>query len=108
MSNTIASQLIRNNFSRFTMMFFQQSLEETLSCCSIASRLKKHINHPTILVYSPPQILLFTRDPYKNLIKIECVSKPLMSVPQPIGILRTELIAPQTNRFVAYAKTSFS
>ena len=60
MRNVIASQLVRQNLSRFAMVIFQQSLEETLSSRSVTTRLEKHIDHLAILVNSAPQVLLFT------------------------------------------------
>jgi len=108
MRNAIASQLVRYNLSRFAMVMFQQPLEETLSSRSVTTCLEKHIDHLTILVDSPPQVLLFARYLYKNLVDVECIAEPLMPIFQPFSILATELVAPQTNRFIAYSNTAFS
>ena len=43
MRNAIASQLVCHNLSRFSMVIFQQSPEETLSSRSVTTRLEKHI-----------------------------------------------------------------
>jgi hypothetical protein len=52
--NSIASQLVRHNLSRFSLVIFQQSLEEPFSSRAITTGLKKHINYLAILVNSPP------------------------------------------------------
>jgi len=52
--NPIASQLVRHNLSRFTVVMFQQSLEETLSSLSVTVCLQKDIDHLATLVDSPP------------------------------------------------------
>jgi hypothetical protein len=55
MRNTIASQFVRHNLSRFAIVVFQQSLEEPLSSRSVTACLEKHIDHLAILVNSSPQ-----------------------------------------------------
>ena len=94
MRNTIASQLVRHNLSRLTMVIFQQSPEETLSSRSVATRLEKHIDHLAILVNSPPQVLLLTTNLHKYFVDVECIAEPLMSFFQSSDILRPELVAP--------------
>jgi hypothetical protein len=54
MRNVIASQLVRHNLSRFTLMIFQQPFEETLSSRAVTTCLEKHIDNLAILVNSPP------------------------------------------------------
>ena len=81
MSHVVASQFIRYDLSRFTSMFPQQPLKEPLCSLSISSLLKKHINNFTILVYCPPQIMLFTLDLHEYLINEERISIPLMLSP---------------------------
>jgi len=92
--NTIASQLIRYYLSRFSLVIFQQPPEETLGSRAITTGLKKYINNLTILINSPPQVLLFTSCLYENLVNVECIAEPLMPFLQSLGILRTELVAP--------------
>jgi hypothetical protein len=94
MRNTIASQLVRHNLSRFSLVIFQQPLEETLCSCTVTTSLEKHINYLAILVNSPPQVLPLTTYFYKNLVDIKCIAEPLMSFFQSLSILRPELVAP--------------
>jgi len=54
MRNVIASQLVRHNLSRFTLVIFQQPLEETLSSRAVTTHLEKHIDNLAILINSPP------------------------------------------------------
>ena len=108
MCNAVASQLVRHNLSRFALVVFQQPFEKTLSRCTVTTCLEKHIDHLAILVNSPPQVLLFATYLYKYFVDVKCIAKPLMSTFQAFGILGTELVAPQTNRFIAYGDTAFS
>jgi len=96
MRNAIASQLVRHNLSRFAMVIFQQSLEETLGSRSVTTCLEKHIDHFAILVNSPPQVLLFAIYLHKYFVYVECIAEPLMPTFQSFRILRAELVAPQT------------
>jgi len=41
-------------------MHFQQTLEETLGCLSVSTRLQQHIDQFTILIDGTPQIVLPT------------------------------------------------
>ena len=94
MRNAIASQLVRHNLSRFSLVIFQQPPEETLCSRTVTTVLEKHINHLAILINSPPQILLFTTNLHKYFIDVECIAEPLMAFFQSSSILRTELVAP--------------
>jgi hypothetical protein len=94
MRNAIASQLVRHNLSRFSLVIFQQPLEETLCSRAATTGLEKHINHLAILVNSPPQVLLFITYLYKYLVDVECIAEPLMPFFQSFGILRAELVTP--------------
>jgi len=94
MRNAIVSQLVRHNLSRFSLVIFQQPLEETLCSRTVSTGLEKHINHLSILVDSPPQILLFTTNLHKYFVDVECVAKSLMSFFQSSSIFRAELVAP--------------
>jgi len=85
---------------------FKQTLEETLSSLSDTVRLEKDIDHLTILVDSPPQVLLFTINFDKYFINVERIAKSVMSTFQSFGILGAEFVAPQTNRFIAYGNTA--
>ena len=90
------------------MMIFQQPLEETLSNLAVTTCLEKHIDYFAILVNSPPQVLLFAIYLHKYLVYVECIAEPLMPIFQPFGMLGDELVAPQTNRFIAYGNSALS
>ena len=62
MSNAIATQLIGHDLPRLATMRTQQSPEEPFRCCSIPLRLKIYVDHLTVLVNRPPEIMLFAVD----------------------------------------------
>ena len=108
MRNAIASQLVRYNISRFAKMIFQQPLEETPGSLAVTTSLKKHIDYFAMLLNSPPQMLLFAIYLHKYFVYVECIAEPLMPIFQPFGILGSELVAPKTNRFIAYGNSALS
>ena len=57
MSDTIASQLIGHDLSRFMTMASQKPLEEALCSRTISTGLKIHIHHIAILIHCSPQIV---------------------------------------------------
>jgi hypothetical protein len=94
MRYAIASQLVCHNLSRFTMVIFQQSPEETLNSSPVTAGLEKHIDHLAILDYSPPQVLPLTTNLHKYVVDAECIAEPLMPTLQPFGKFGTKLVAP--------------
>ena len=55
-------------------MSSQQAFEESLCCNPITARLNQYINHITLLVNSPPQILLLASNLDKDFIDVEGAS----------------------------------
>jgi len=59
-------------------MHSDQALEESLSCVSVPARLKKYIDHLSVLVNSSPQIVLFALNLHEYFIHIESVTIALV------------------------------
>jgi len=86
----------------------QEALEESLSGGTIPSRLEIYINHLTILVHCPPQIMLLAINFYEDFIDVEGVTVALMLSFQTAGIFCAEFDAPEADRFVRDGNASFS
>jgi len=97
MRNTIASQHIRHNLSRFTMVIYQKSPRETLSSSSVTTRPEKCNDHLAILVNSPSQLLLFTTYLHNYLVEVGCIAEFLMPTLQASGIFGAKIVTPQAN-----------
>jgi hypothetical protein len=67
--------------------------------------LKKYINHFTVLVNGSPQVVPLTLDLHEHLVNVERVSISVVLSSQSSRKLRAELIAPQSNSFVANLNT---
>ncbi len=74
MCNAIASQLIRYYLPGFILMYLQEPFKESLCGRTISSFLEKYINNFTILVNSPPEVMLFTINLDENLIDEESIA----------------------------------
>jgi hypothetical protein len=79
MCHTIASQFVRDNFPRLTLVFLDYSFEESLCGISTTLLLKEYINDFSILIHSAPEIMLFTVNLDKNLINEKRITVSLMS-----------------------------
>ena len=108
MRNAKACQNVHHNRCRFSLMLFQKQPQETLCSRAITTRLGKHIDHIAILVARPSQMLLFASYLYKNFVDLESIAEFLVPFLQSFGIFRSEIVAPQTNRFIAYGSTTLS
>ena len=107
MCDPIAAQLVRHDLPGLTTMFLQQSLEKTPCCPAVSSRLQKHIDHFTVLIDRPPQIVLLAADLHKDFINEENISVALMFSPESPGVLGTEFDLPESNVFVGDRDPSF-
>lgn len=97
MSHTVTSGFIRDNLSGFAKMLLQESLKETLRGLSISPFLEKYINNFTVLINSPPQIMLLSLNLHEDFINEEGITVSLMFSPQSPRIFRSKLVALKTN-----------
>ena len=101
MSDTVASQFVRDDLPGFTAVTLEQTLEKALGRFSVPARLEKHVNNFTILIDRPPEVLLLSLNSNEDFIDEKCIAKTLVPTFQALRVLRPELVTPQTNRFTA-------
>jgi hypothetical protein len=97
MSDAVATQFIRDDLASLALMLSQSPLEETLRGLSITPVSHEYINHFTILVSGPPQIMLLSMDLNEHLINEESINVALVFSSKTLGIFRTKLITPLTD-----------
>ena len=78
-----------------------QAAEKPLGGFRIPAVLNIHIDHIPVLIDGPQQIAQIASDPDKDLVDVEPVSEPRVLAPQAPSKLRSELDAPEADRFVA-------
>ena len=69
--------------------------------------MKIHINHFTVLVYGPPELMLLAVDLDEYFIDVKGVAETSVPSLKAAGINRTELNATETDRFAADGDTAF-
>jgi len=68
--------------------------------------LEENIYHIAILIGCSPQVMLDTIDLYEHFIDVECIAESLTFSFQAFGELRTKLITPEPDCFVADFNTA--
>jgi hypothetical protein len=67
--------------------------------------LHQNVEHDTVLIRSPPEMMLFAVDADENLIQVPSVSGPEPPPAEPLGKLRTERQAPTPDTLVRHKNT---
>jgi hypothetical protein len=63
--------------------------------------LDENIDHVTILVDSPPQILSLTLDRHEQFLQVPGIAQASLPSPEPPGVFDTQLPTPLSDGFVA-------
>ena len=88
-------------------MNLQEFAKEEFRCTTVTPRLHEDIDHVTILIHSPPQILPLTVDGDENLVQEPGISESTLASFQTPGILESELRTPLANGLVGHDNPSF-
>ena len=107
LSDTIAPQLIGHDHPRFILQTLQQPFEEALRCLGIAPGLNKDIEHNSMLIDGPPEIMLDALDTDEDLIHVPLVAGSWPTPAQSVGKTRCKFLAPAPHRLVGDRNTAF-
>jgi hypothetical protein len=83
-----------------------QPLEEPPSSSPISLGLEIDINYITILIHSPPKVVLLALDLHEDFIDVECIAVSSVLSLQSSGGYRTKLDEPQADCLSADGNTS--
>ena len=103
----VTPQLVRDDSPRFTAFALEKFSEELFRRAPIASGLYEDVDEITVLINRPPEILPLAADGDENLIEKPSVAESTSSLLQLGGVVRPELLAPLTDRFVRYDDSTF-
>ena len=78
----------------------QQSSKESFRGALITVRLNQDVDHVAVLVHGTPQILLLAVDSNQDFVQVPNITKAALPPFQFSGIFRTELLRPESNRFI--------
>jgi hypothetical protein len=82
--------------------------EEAFGRVAIAPGLKEDVDHVTVVVDGPPEMLPATVDVHEQFVQVPCVAQASLPAPQDTGVLRTESSASQPNSPVGYGDAPLS
>jgi hypothetical protein len=85
----------------------QQSSEESFRSALIAVRLNQDVDHVAVLIHGTPEILLLAVDSNENFVQVPHIAEAALTTLQFSGIVRTELLTPQPNRFIRDDDSTF-
>jgi len=98
--STIAPQLVRDNQPGSVSHPFKKLAEKPLCRLRVATPLDQDVQDVTILVHSPPQVVLLTFNPNEHFIKVPSITRPTLPGPDPLGVLTAKTKTPLADRLV--------
>src|SRR4029079_18395968 len=91
----------------FVPLAAQQPSKESLRGALITAPLNQNIDHVAVLIHGAPQILLFTVDSNEDFVQVPNIAEAALTPLQLSGIVRTELLTPNSNRFIRDDDSAF-
>jgi hypothetical protein len=86
----------------------QQSSKEPFRGEPITARLNQNVDHVAVLIHGTPQILLLAVDSNEDFVQVPNIAEAALTPLQSSGIVRTELLTPESNRFIKDDDSTFS
>lgn len=104
---SIAFAFVGDDSKRFFPLAAHQSLKEPLGGALIPARLNQDVDHVTVWIHGPPEILLLAVDSDEDLIQVPAVAEAALAALQLSSIVRTELLTPMSNGFIGNDEAAF-
>lgn len=96
----VVSQLVRDQLPRRAPLPFQQLAEEPFGRTGTAIPLHQDVDHVSVLIHGPPQVVALAPDLHEDFVQVPPVTQPTLATLQPSCVLRSELAAPLPDRLV--------
>ena len=107
MGDAITAQTVGDEAPGLVLQTLQQVLEEALGGCAVPAVLHENVEHDTMLIHRPPQIVQHTSDADEHLVQVPRVARLRSASAQPPGEVGTELKAPMPNAFMGHHDATF-
>ena len=91
----------------FFSLAAQQSSKESFRGAPITARLNQDVDHVAVLIHGAPEILLLSVDSNEDFVQVPNIAEPALTPLQFSGIVRTELLPPESNRFIRDDDSAF-
>jgi len=108
LSNTVTSEFIRHDYSRFVFQADEQTSEETLRRLTITATLNQNVEHYTVLVHGTPEIMKYAVDPDEDLVQMPFVPWSWPASQDPLREARAKFRAPAANGLVRQSDPTLS
>ena len=106
MSDTVASQLVGHETTRFLSLAFQESPKESPRRTPVLTRLYEKVDHVTVLIHRAPEILALPVDRHEDFVQKPGISEATLSSLQAPRVVGAERSAPLPNRLVRHDDSS--
>ena len=108
MCDSVASQLVGHETKRFLLLTLQELSKESLCRTPVSTGLHENIDHVTVLIDRPPEVLALTVDRDKYFIQKPRIAETTLAAFQSTSVLRSEFVRPLPDRFISHAHAALS
>ena len=102
MGDTVATQLVGHETSRFLSLTLQEFPKESPRRPPVPTRLDKEVDQVTVLIHCAPEILALPVDRHEDFVQKPRMSESSLSTFQPPRVVGAELPAPLPHGFVRH------
>jgi hypothetical protein len=81
-------------------MAAEQPSKESFRGALITTRLNQDVDYVAVLIHGTPEILLLAVDSNEDFVQVPNIAEAALTPLQFSGIFRTELLTPESNRFI--------
>jgi hypothetical protein len=85
----------------------QQPSKESFRAALVTVRLNQNVDHVAVLIHGTPEILLLPVDSNEDFVQVPDIAEAALTPLQFSGIVRTELLTPESNRFIRNCNSAF-
>jgi hypothetical protein len=91
----------------FFSLAAQQSSKKSFRGALITARLNQNVDHVAVLIHGTPEILLLAVDSNEDFVQVPNIAEAALTPLQSSGVLRSELLTPESNRFIRDDDSAF-
>jgi hypothetical protein len=107
LGGTVALQFIGNDHARHIQQSREELAEELLRGLLVPPAPHQDIQHISLLIDCPPQVVRLALNRQTHSIEVPLVPRSGTAAPELIGILLTKFAAPLTNGLIGHGYTTF-
>jgi len=102
LGGAVALEFIRDDRTRYVRQALEELAEELLRGVLVPPLLHQDIQHVPVLIYGPPQIVMFAFDREKYFIEVPLITGPRTTATELIGLRLAKLATPLPDGLVGH------